>query len=78
VDGYLLPRAGEFRLVDLGGRTRLEGSTWYEQRLRPEGYWVVFSDFIISEIHARVLSHIKYESERMGRALARAESSGQE
>jgi hypothetical protein len=62
LDGYLLPRAGEFRLVDLGGRTRLEGSTWYEQRLRPEGYWVVFSDYIISKIHERVLDHIASEA----------------
>jgi hypothetical protein len=63
LDGYLVPRAGEFRLVDLGGRTRLEGSTWYEQRLRPEGYWVVFSDYIIAKIHERVLSHIASEAE---------------
>jgi hypothetical protein len=62
LDGYLVPRAGEFRLVDLGGRTRLEGSTWYEQRLRPEGYWVVFSDYIISKIHERVLTHIASEA----------------
>ena len=59
LDGYLVPRRGEFRLVDLGdGRTRLEGSTWYEQRLRPEGYWVLFSDVIIARIHARVLEHV--------------------
>jgi len=59
LEGYLVPRKGEFRLVDLGdGRTRLEGSTWYEQRLRPEGYWVLFSDFIIARIHRRVLDHI--------------------
>ena len=63
LDGYLVPRAGEFRLIDLGDHTRLEGSTWYEQRLRPEGYWVIFSDFIISTIHSRVLEHIKLESE---------------
>jgi len=62
LDGYLVPRAGEFRLVDLGGRTRLEGSTWYEQRLRPEGYWVVFSDYIIAKIHERVLTHIASEA----------------
>ena len=64
LEGYLVSRAGEFRLVPLpGGRTRLEGSTWYEQRLRPEGYWVVFSDFIISRIHRRVLEHIASEAE---------------
>jgi hypothetical protein len=64
LEGYLVSKAGEFRLVPLeGGRTRLEGSTWYEQRLRPEGYWVVFSDMIISRIHARVLEHIEAEAE---------------
>ncbi|MCZ6918134.1 MAG: hypothetical protein O7I93_15280 [Gemmatimonadetes bacterium] len=59
LEGYLVPRRGEFRLVALpNGRTRLEGSTWYEQRLRPEGYWVLFSDAIIRRIHLRVLEHI--------------------
>jgi uncharacterized membrane protein YhaH (DUF805 family) len=63
LDGYLLPRRGEFRLVPLGdGRTRLEGSTWYEQRLRPEGYWVLFSDYLIGRIHRRVLEHIRAET----------------
>lgn len=62
--GYLVPRSGEFRLVSLpDGRTRLEGSTWYEQRLRPEGYWVLFSDYVIGRIHERVLGHIKTEVE---------------
>jgi len=65
LEGYLRPRAGEFRLIPIeGGRTRLEGSTWYEQRLRPEGYWVVFSDRIIAGIHERVLEHIRSEVER--------------
>lgn len=64
LDGYLAPRAGEFRLVDLGdGRTRLEGSTWYEQRLQPEAYWALFSDALISRIHGRVLDHIRSEAE---------------
>ena len=69
LEGYLVPRRGEFRLVDLGdGRTRLEGSTWYEQRLRPEG-WVLFSDRIIARIHERVLTHIATEAavEKVGR-----------
>lgn len=61
---YLVPRAGEFRIVDLGdGRVRLEGSTWYEQRLRPEGYWVLWSDYLISRIHGSVLEHIRAQVE---------------
>ena len=60
LEGYLTPRRGEFRLVPLAdGRTRLEGRTWYEQRLRPEGYWVLFSDPVIGMIHRRVLDHIR-------------------
>jgi uncharacterized membrane protein YhaH (DUF805 family) len=60
LDGYFLSRRGEFRLVPLaGGRTRLEGSTWYEMRLYPEGYWVLFADLLVSRIHERVLRHVR-------------------
>jgi hypothetical protein len=63
--GYLRPRRGEFRLVDLGdGRTQLEGSTWYELEMGPEAYWRIFSNAIIHRIHHRVLQHIKHEVER--------------
>ncbi|MEP6765524.1 MAG: DUF805 domain-containing protein [Gemmatimonadaceae bacterium] len=65
LDGYFASRRGEFRLVSLAnGMTRLEGSTWYEMKLYPEGYWSVFGDKLISKIHARVLEHIKREAER--------------
>ena len=65
LDGYFLSRRGEFRLVALpGGRTRLEGSTWYEMRLQPEAYWVLFGDGIIHRIHGRVLEHIKAVTEQ--------------
>ena len=64
LDGYFRSRRGEFRLVSLaGGRTRLEGSTWYEMRLYPEAYWVLFGDVLISRIHRRVLEHIKTTAE---------------
>ena len=63
--GYLRSRRGEFRLVALeGGRTRLEGSTWYEIEMAPEGYWQIFSDYLIHTIHRRVLEHIKDEAEK--------------
>jgi hypothetical protein len=53
-------RRGEFRLVPLsGGRTRLEGSTWYEIELFPQIYWTRWSDALIHAIHGRVLAHIK-------------------
>jgi len=36
--GYLRSRRSEFRLIELPGqRTRLEGSTWYEVEMAPEG-----------------------------------------
>ena len=65
LDGYLRSQRGEFRLIALpGGRTRLEGSTWYQLQMAPEGYWQVFSDYLIHAIHRRVLTHIKEEAER--------------
>jgi uncharacterized membrane protein YhaH (DUF805 family) len=67
LDGYLRSRRGEFRLVTLpNGRTQLEGHTWYELEMAPEGYWQLFSDGLIHRIHARVLNHIKLEVERGG------------
>ena len=62
--GYLRSKRGEFRFVDLGnGRTRLEGSTWYELDMAPEADWQIFSDGLIHRIHQRVLNHIKQEVE---------------
>jgi uncharacterized membrane protein YhaH (DUF805 family) len=60
LDGYFQSRRGEFRLVPLaGGRTRLEGSTWYEMRLYPDGYWALFADALVARIHGRVLRHVR-------------------
>lgn len=68
LDGYFRSRRGEFRLVALpDGRTRLEGSTWYEMRLYPAAYWVIFGDALIGRIHGRVLRHIEALSERDAR-----------
>jgi hypothetical protein len=64
LDGYFRSRRGEFRLVLLpDGRTRLEGSTWYEMRLYPAAYWVLFGDALVARIHAGVLTHVKRVSE---------------
>jgi hypothetical protein len=64
LDGYLVSRQGQFRLVALpGGRTLLEGTTWYQHHLWPAGYWQVWSDAIIHRIHLRVLRHVKALSE---------------
>jgi uncharacterized membrane protein YhaH (DUF805 family) len=60
LDNYLRSRRGEFRLTALpGGRTRLEGSTWYEVDIFPQAYWQIWSDALLHNIHGRVLAHIK-------------------
>jgi hypothetical protein len=65
LDGYFRSRRGEFRLISLaGGRTRLEGRTWYELDMAPAIYWESVTDGVIHSIHRRVLEHIKRESER--------------
>ncbi|MSR32170.1 MAG: hypothetical protein EXR99_11750 [Gemmataceae bacterium] len=65
LDHYLVSKKGEFRLVDLGnGRTRLEGTTWYLNRMWPASYWGALSDEIIHRIHMRVLNHIRQEAEK--------------
>jgi hypothetical protein len=48
IDAGLNARRGESPLVALpGGRTRLEGSTWYQIEMAPEGYWPLYSDYLI-------------------------------
>jgi hypothetical protein len=59
-NNFLVSRKGQFLLIPLaGGRTRLEGTTWYTHNLWPAAYWQVWSDFVIHRIHERVLVHIK-------------------
>ncbi len=64
LDASLRSIRGEFRLVALeGGRTRLEGSTWYTLSLAPEPYFRLWSDAAIHRIHLRVLEHVRRLSE---------------
>lgn len=59
VEGFLVSRRGQFLLTPLpGGRTRLEGTTWYQHHLWPAAYWRLWSDAILHRIHRRVLEHI--------------------
>ena len=59
LDGYLRSTGGEFRLIGIeGGRTRLEGTTWYEIDMQPGWYWRVWTDALIHRIHLRVLEHV--------------------
>jgi hypothetical protein len=72
LSGFLVSRGGQFRLIVLpGGRTRLEGTTWYQHHLWPETYWQWWSDYIIHKIHLRVLNHIKFITETQNSAFLR-------
>jgi uncharacterized membrane protein YhaH (DUF805 family) len=62
--GYFVSKQGQFLLTALpGGRTRLEGTTWYQHTMWPAAYWHLWSDYIIHRIHLRVLEHIREEAE---------------
>jgi hypothetical protein len=64
VKGFFKAQRGEFRLISLpGGRTRLEGSTWYSLQIYPNAYWRPIAELIVTEIHTRVLEQVKRESE---------------
>lgn len=64
LEGFLVAKRGQFRLTPLpGGRTRLEGTTWYHHNLYPAFYWRLWSDAIIHRIHWRVLKHIRTQAE---------------
>jgi hypothetical protein len=60
LEHYLISKKGQFQLTALAdGTTRLEGTTWYQNRFWPAFYWHFWSDYIIHRIHYRVLAHIK-------------------
>jgi uncharacterized membrane protein YhaH (DUF805 family) len=62
--GYFVSEKGQFLLTALpGGRTRLEGTTWYQHTMWPAAYWHLWSDYIIHKIHMRVLEHIRASAE---------------
>jgi uncharacterized membrane protein YhaH (DUF805 family) len=60
LEHYLISQKGQFQLTALSdGTTRLEGTTWYQNKFWPAFYWHFWSDYIIHRIHMRVLVHIK-------------------
>jgi len=61
---YLRSQRGQFRLYTIGGKTVVEGTTFYTHDIAPDLYWSLFSDEIIHQIHFRVLHHIKDVCER--------------
>ncbi len=64
LEGFLVSKRGQFLLEGLPeGRTRLQGTTWYQHHLWPAAYWQAWSDWIIHSIHRRVLNHVKSLSE---------------
>ena len=61
---YFVSKKGRFKLTALpGGRTRLEGTTWYYHDIRPAFYWQIWSKYIVHKIHERVLEHIRKNAE---------------
>ncbi len=64
VEGYFRSEKGQFYLEVLpDGRTLLRGTTWYRHDIWPTFYWRLWSDYILHQIHLRVLNHIKQEAE---------------
>jgi len=64
LEHFLASQRGRFLLEPLpGGRTRLEGTTWYTNRMWPSAYWRLWSDEVIHRIHLRVLRHIRDRAE---------------
>jgi hypothetical protein len=66
---FLRCREGQFVLDRLPeGRTRLEGTSWYEIQLWPAAYWRLWTDRIAHRIHLRVLDRVKMLAEREPRS----------
>lgn len=63
--GYWVSKKGQFKLIrKSNGKTVLEGTTWYINKIKPGFYWNLWSAYIVHKIHQRVLKHIKQESEK--------------
>jgi hypothetical protein len=62
--GYWVSKQGQFKLTALSNKhTLLEGTTWYVNKIKPNIYWAIWSDYIVHKIHQRVLQHIKTQAE---------------
>jgi hypothetical protein len=72
LDNYLVARQGQFLLTDTpGGKTKLEGATWYQNYMGPSPYWRIWSDWIIHRIHLRVMNHVKALAEKEAAHISR-------
>jgi hypothetical protein len=64
LEGYFKSTQGQFMLETMhDGKTKLSGTTWYYHSVWPSFYWRIWSDYILHQIHRRVLTHIKIKSE---------------
>lgn len=62
--GYFVSKHGRFVLTPLaGGRTRIDGTSWYQHGLYPAPFWRLWTDATVHKIHERVFEHIKALSE---------------
>ncbi|MDQ3190231.1 MAG: DUF805 domain-containing protein [Bacteroidota bacterium] len=65
LDGYFASTRGQFLLIpQKDGTILLKGTTWYYNKLWPNSYWKIWSDYLLHKIHLRVLNHIKKLSEQ--------------
>lgn len=63
--GFYESRQGEFQLTALpGNRTRVDGTSWYQHGLEPAQYWRLWSDYVVHQVHHRVLEHVKRLAEQ--------------
>ena len=72
VEGYFLCKHGRFVLTALpGGRTRVEGTSWFQHDLWPQFYWAPLTKEVVHEVHDRVLLHIKRLAEENSGAVTK-------
>jgi hypothetical protein len=75
LDGYFATTRGQFLLYALeGGRTRLEGRTWYTLDVFPRAYWALWADELVHTIHLRVMHQIARLAEADAEAEAQADA----
>lgn len=61
---YFKVQRGQFVLTALpGGRTRVEGTSWFEHNIWPQAYWAPLTRRVVKGVHQRVLIHIKQLAE---------------
>lgn len=71
LDPVISVHRGQFLLDDLeNGRTRITGTTWFTSHMAPEWYWENWCDWLLRDIHDRVLLHVKKLAEAEAQAGA--------